>query len=342
MKSAEFDVNNFLEDNDSEFKEDLQACQHFLVDSELEKGRHHVFNFAISSFDNSLAYKNWNLVFKGLQCAAKVNLAFGFVLRNVEDGSCRYFYAHENKTVMERSKLLCTPDDITNLKDELQKTNIVDLCTRERANTKWKFYKLTNLTVFAALPKDVPKGCKESVLPEPLLKKQKVNCLTYEQNTKKPNKDNLCLFRALALHLHGNERLEEETSRIFKLFLNICGEADPTKFQGVHMTDIPKVEELLQFNIFLQDIDFVDGELIGELARGSIQQNFEKSVKLLRYNNHICYVSDMNSFFKSFRCSTCDTIFSKTGNLEQHLITCSQRVKHTYPKNFYQLRETPF
>ena len=107
------------------------------------------------------------------------------------------------------------------------------------------------------------------------------------------------------------------------------------------MTDIPKVEEMLQLNIFLYDIDFVDGELIGELALRSIQK-FEKSVKLLRYNNHICYVSDMNSFFKSFRCSTCDTVFSMTGNLERHLITCSERVKHIYPKNVYQLRETRF
>ena len=107
------------------------------------------------------------------------------------------------------------------------------------------------------------------------------------------------------------------------------------------MSDIPKVEEMLQLNIFPHDIDFLDGELIEELARRSIQK-FEKSVKLLRYNNHICYVSDMNSFFKYFRCSTCDTIFSKTGNLERRLISCSERVKHIYPKNVYRLGETLF
>ena len=134
---------------------------------------------------------------------------------------------------------------------------------------------------FLALLKDVPMGCKDSVLPEPLLENQNVNCLTYEQNTTKPYKDNLCFFRAIALHLHGKERLEEETSKIFNLFLNNCGGADPSKFQAVHMTDIPKVEEMLQLNILLYDIDFVDGELIGELARRSIQK-IEKSVKLLR------------------------------------------------------------
>ena len=276
MKSAEFDVSNLLENDDADLKEELQACHHFLVDSELEKGRHRVFNFAMSTFDNSLINKKLDLVFKVLECAAKVNLAFGFVLKNVEDGSCIYFYAHENNTLMERSKLVCTTEEITNLKEKLQKLDIVELCTRERANTKWKFYKLTNLTVFAALLKDIPMGSKDSVLPEPLLKNQNVNCLTFERNIRKPYNDNLCLFRAVALHLFGNDRFEEETSKIFNLFLNNCGEADQSKFQGVHMIDILKVEELLQLNIFLYDIDFVDGELIGELALRSIQK-FEKA-----------------------------------------------------------------
>ena len=34
--------------------------------------------------------------------------------------------------------------------------------------------------------------------------------------------------------------------------------------------------------------------------------------------------------------------FSKTGNLERHLVTCSDRVKNFYPKNVYELRETLF
>ena len=102
---------------------------------------------------------------------------------------------------------MCTPNDITNLKEKLQKIDIVDLCTRETADLKWKFYKLTNLTVFAALLKDVPLGCKDPVLPELLFKNQNLNCSTFEKNTRKPYNDNLCYFRAVALHLFGNERL---------------------------------------------------------------------------------------------------------------------------------------
>ena len=249
-----------------------------------------------------------------MKCAAKVNLAFGFVVKTVEDGMCRYFYAHENNTNMERSKLVCTQADMTNLKNRMQKMVIVDICTRERANTKWKFYKLTNLTVSASLLIDVPIGCKDTVLLEPLLRNCNVNCLTFERNSLRPYNDNLCLLRALALHLHGNIKIEEETSRNFNFFLNNNDVGDVSNFQGVHLNNIPKVEDLLQLNIFLHDIDFVDRELIGELCRRSVQK-YEKSVKLLRYNNHICYVNNIKALFKAFRCTTCDTFFSGTGNL---------------------------
>ena len=78
-------------------------------------------------------------VFKELKYAAKVNIAFGLVLKIIEVVMCRYFYAHEYNTFIERLKLVCTQAGMTNLKDRLQKMDIVDICTRERAKTEWKF-----------------------------------------------------------------------------------------------------------------------------------------------------------------------------------------------------------
>ena len=183
-------------------------------------------------------------------------------------------------------------------------------------------------------------GCTDTVLSEQVLKNHNVNCLTFERNTRQPYNDNLCLFRALALHLHGNEKLEE-TSKNFNLFLENSQKRYVSKFLVVHLNDILKIEDLLQFNIFLYDIDFVDAEPIGELCRRTIQK-CEKSVRFLRYNNYICYVNNINALFEAFQCTTYDTFFSKTGNLERQLVTCSDRVKHIYPKNVYQLRETLF
>ena len=92
----------------------------------------------------------------------------------------------------------------------------------------------------------------------------------------------MCLFRALALHLHGTHRLEEEISKLFNLFINKLDRLSPTQFQGVHMNDIPTAEDLLTLNIVLYDIDIVDGNVVGELARRSMQKH-ENTVRLLRY-----------------------------------------------------------
>ena len=107
------------------------------------------------------------------------------------------------------------------------------------------------------------------------------------------------------------------------------------------MDDIPCVEDIVGINIFIYDIDLIDGAMVGELARRSIKK-YEKNVQLIRYNSHVCYVDNINALFKAFRCPTCDTYFQKTRNLERHLVRCSEHVKHIYPKNVYQLRETLF
>ena len=193
---------------DHRLREELRSCQHFLVDSEVERARHKVFDYVVETLNKTIVNEKLDHFFNDLKCAAKVNLVFGFILEIIEDGGFRCFYAHENNTVLDRSDFVCTHDDLANLKDFLKKTDFIESCSRERMNMKWRFYKLPNLNVSAALRKDVPMGCKNAVLPQPLLKKCKFNCLTHEENTKQPYNDNLCLFRALALHLHGNQRLE--------------------------------------------------------------------------------------------------------------------------------------
>ena len=177
-----------------------------------------MFNFVVNNLTDQVIEEKLDRVLDKLKCAANLNLDLGFFLRNIEDGKFRHFYAHENNTLLEQSNLVSNKDDMAKFKEILTKTDVVESCTKEKSNTKWRFFKLTNSTKFAALPRDIPMGCKVAVLPESLLKTHTVNCLTCEQNTKTPYEDNLCLFRALALHVHGKDkRLKEETSISFLL-----------------------------------------------------------------------------------------------------------------------------
>ena len=176
-------------------------------------------------------------------------------------------------------------------------------------------------------------GCKNAVLPKLLFKKHTINCLTYEENTRQPCNNSLCLFRVLALHFHGTQRLEEQTSKLSSFFINKMDELNHNHFQGVQMNDILTVEDLLTLNILLYETDFVDGNIVGELARRKVLI-YENTVRLLRYNNHICYVNNIKAVFQSFCCPDCDTFFNRTFNLERQLTTCSERVANVYQKTY--------
>ena len=109
--------------------------------------------------------------FDSLICAAKLNVALDFVLKNVEGRSFRFRFAHKNKILLERSKLVATTEGMTKVKILLSNIDVIESLTRERANTKWKFYKLINFAMFAALLKEAPRGCKDTVMPDPPLNK---------------------------------------------------------------------------------------------------------------------------------------------------------------------------
>ena len=78
------------------------------------------------------------------------------------------------------------------------------------------------------------------------------------------------------------------------------------------------------------------------LYDAALVERYNENIKLLRYNNHICYVNDINKFFKKFRCPSCDVFFNHLGRFIRHLKTCEERVKNIYPRGVYSLREPLF
>ena len=174
-------------------------------------------------------------------------------------------------------------------------------------------------------------------------------------------KYHLTLVKSYLLPILVNERDIEQTNikkanqfisfkfgdadlNIFNLFLSRLDRISPSQFQGVQLNGIPIVENLLLLKILLYDVDVLEGNIIGELARQSVQKhkNTVNTVRLLRYNLHICYVSNINAVFQSYCCPNCDTFFNITPSLERYLNTGSERLKIVFPRNVYQVRETLF
>ena len=92
--------------NDKRLEEELQSSRLSLVNSEIQKGRHSVFSFVVNNFTTQVIEERLDCVLAKLTCAAKRNLALGFILKNIEHEKLRYFYAHENNTLLEQSKVV--------------------------------------------------------------------------------------------------------------------------------------------------------------------------------------------------------------------------------------------
>ena len=196
-------------------------------------------------------------VFNRLDSAAKINIALRFDLRNVETGEYRYYYAHENNTLFENSHLLCTKADLITIQGKIEKFDMVQQCTQERRNTKWRFKLITNVTIFAALlKKNRSMGCHDSVLPEPLRKTRSVNCLLSDKD-KQPYKDHLCLFPALTICFQGHSKLDAHTSHLFTEFISKSG-FYPKNFREVSIHDLPLVDVIVgivECNLFIYNFD---------------------------------------------------------------------------------------
>ena len=117
--------------DDQSLREELQSCRHFSVDSEIQKRRHSVFNFAVNNITAQVIEEKLDRVPDKLKCVAKLNLALGFILNNIEDGHFRYFYAHKNNTLLEQSKRVSNKDNMAKLKEILKKTFVIESCTKK-------------------------------------------------------------------------------------------------------------------------------------------------------------------------------------------------------------------
>ena len=69
------DVNNEI--CDTNLRDELRSRQQFLVDSEIERARHKVFNYTV---ENPVSEK-LDHFFNIFNCAAMINLTSGFILK---------------------------------------------------------------------------------------------------------------------------------------------------------------------------------------------------------------------------------------------------------------------
>ena len=82
-------MQSFVDAGDKSLEEELQSCRHFLVVSEIQKGRHRVFNCVVNTLTAQVIEEKLDRVLDNLKFAAKLNLALGSILNNTGNGIFR-------------------------------------------------------------------------------------------------------------------------------------------------------------------------------------------------------------------------------------------------------------
>ena len=125
----------------------------------------------------------------------------------------------------------------------------------------------SNLTIFAALLKNIPMECPFSVLTEPLLRHTQVNCLLSNQ-TRNHTKI-ICVLSSQTDTLISHFSLQNFTDSYFTEIITKT-DYDPKSFRRVSVENLLVIEEVVQRSSFIYNFDVKEGEHRGELDRRNL------------------------------------------------------------------------
>ena len=281
------------------------------------------YNRRLTSLDMRDLHDQLFLLFDQQTTAAfKVNVSFGFVLREKENDRLRYYHSSNNccGRYLEEPALITNRDDFDRFLARIQESDILQWAVAQRPNSDWVCELVTNATFFLNKIVDHPIGCVG------------VNLPTYVKNNKSIIGletdshgviyiDNLCLFRCLGLHLG------RDVTTLYEEYTD-----QPVwKFEGVVIDELPKVESMFEVNIVVYNLR----EESAQLVRRSLGKH-DNIMYVNLYESHFSYIQDMKSYSHSYMCSKCEnSLWKYPSLLKRHELTCEAGVRHIYNGGVY-------
>ncbi len=182
-----------------------------------------------------------------LSYTCKLNVCFGYILQNKETDEFRYYYSSENTSVLPKPQLVCN-FKVFKQKFDFFDFDIVDHLTNFLDNTKWSFYCLNNISLFATQILGNPMGNNENTFPDYIKNSHSVWTLEKNRDGQHYN-DNLCFFDGVAAFLlKAQYDLANKTYELFQRYIEET-QVDEARFDGTFLPEVPLLEEIfgLQF-----------------------------------------------------------------------------------------------
>jgi hypothetical protein len=189
--------------------------------------------------------------------AFKINMSFGFLLKNKRSGEIRYFYPQRNTDILPKPVLISNSKDVLKLSRRLEVMDLLTLLMTNRDSTEWDFICVTNV-LFTTYKTQFPIGGVSAVpLPDYVKNSRAIIALQINRRTTRAYDDRYCAFRALAFHNSPYRQsdikkalkgLEGRTKYYLGKWLKHTS-TSPEEFEGVSMDQIGDFEKLFSVDI---------------------------------------------------------------------------------------------
>ena len=305
------------------------------------------YDYRLTTLDTTVLETPLKDVFQEQTNAFKINLSYGFILRNKNTGQYKYYHPSCNccGRYLDEPSLITNSKDFDKFLERIRETDVLQWAINQRPDSAWVCELVTNVTFFVNRIIEHPIGCVGMTdLPMYIKRNKAVIGLEKEPIHAKRYNDNLCLFRCLALH-RGCEsrRLEPAVKTLYETYVQdgVSMEA----FAGVTMDDLYRVETTFQTNVCVYSLvqpDGEDGKPTAELVRRSVRK-YPDTLYLNLHGTHFSLIQDRRKYCHSYRCRKCgDSLWKDAWHLRNHESTCTGGVRRVYPGGVYHSTPSVF
>ena len=268
-------------------------------------------------------------IFTDQTTAFKINISYGFILRNRTSGRYKYYHSSCNccGRYLDEPSLITNADTFENFLERINEPDILKWALNQRPNSDWVVEIVTNATIFVNRILQHPIGCVGIVLPPHVKYNQSVTGLAKDHHGR-PYVDNLCLFRCMGLHLGHDPNT---------LYAKYTDQPVET-FEGVTIDELQKAETLFEVNIIVYKLS----DTFAQPVRRSLCKH-GNTIYLNLHETHFSLIHDIKAYSHSYKCSKCEhSLWKYPAWMERHELTCETGVRHVYKGGVYHTTPSVF
>ncbi|KAJ8043358.1 hypothetical protein HOLleu_10409 [Holothuria leucospilota] len=317
------------------------------------------YNFRITDLSDASMGNLVSLVYHDQSNQFKLNMSFGFILRNRVTRVLRYYHASfNNHRLFDHPIMMGNQGDLRHFLEQFDIEDVEQTLLFGRPDSNWVLEFITNVTIFVNKLGNHPLvGGPPPHIPDYIKSNHHIVSMSHHRKTNQPFQDNLCLFRCLSYHLKSVEGAcyDRTPKALFRKYQSaIGGRAAVDTFKGVSLNELETVEKIFECNIYVYELKpfhkvdkdeslgkTLPSDTVAELVRRS-PSRYASTMYLNIFEGHFSFIKDMCYYAKSFHCVRCLRLFQQHRDLQKHIPRCKEHVEYHYPGGVFQLPPTVF